>query len=252
MAEMVAAVLRNNRANIQRRRARLQRLAVGLQGERINTYANLNHHVPVVQIYMDQSKDLRFDYRLSRESIEALMTLLRREKTHGWVLHVERAASRASSFSACFFRKANTLLLHLGLFVGGWELVEGTGSSSLLRDTWAGPSPAEEASAAEVDASAAEVDASAAEVDASAAEVDASAAEVEASAAEVEASAAEVEASAAVRPWLDNGHEATRVGGWIDGLPPIASCIASNHGQVAAEASPPSVPVPVGGFFNSY
>ncbi|KAJ4921187.1 hypothetical protein JOQ06_025910 [Pogonophryne albipinna] len=38
---------------------------------------------------MDQSKDLRFDYRLSRESIEALMTLLRREKTHGWVQHVE-------------------------------------------------------------------------------------------------------------------------------------------------------------------
>ncbi|KAI9517694.1 hypothetical protein NQZ68_000861 [Dissostichus eleginoides] len=86
--ELVAAVLQNNRANIQRRRARLRRLmAVCLQTERINIYASPNHHVPVVQIYMDQSKDLRFDYRLSRESIEALMTLLRREKTHGWVQH---------------------------------------------------------------------------------------------------------------------------------------------------------------------
>ncbi|KAL3060951.1 hypothetical protein OYC64_009209 [Pagothenia borchgrevinki] len=87
--ELVAAVLQNNGANIQRRRARLQRLAVCLQGERINIYANLNHHVPVIQIYMDQSIDLTFDYRLSRESIEALMTLLRREKNHGWVQHVE-------------------------------------------------------------------------------------------------------------------------------------------------------------------
>ncbi|KAI4812238.1 hypothetical protein KUCAC02_023642 [Chaenocephalus aceratus] len=132
----MAAVLQNNRANIQRRRARLQRLAVGLQGERINIYANPNHHVPV------------------------------------------SAASRASSFSACFFRKANTLLLRLGLLVCGWELVEGTGSSSVRRDTWEGPSPAE------------------------------------------------VEASAAVWPWLDNGHEAPRVGGWIDGLPQLPQTMA--------------------------
>ncbi|KAK1893644.1 Dihydroxy-acid dehydratase [Dissostichus eleginoides] len=62
-------------------------------------------------------------------------------------------------------RKAKTLLLRLGLLGGGWVLVEGTDSSSLLRDIWDGPSPAE------------------------------------------------VEASAAVWPWLDNGHEATRLGG---------------------------------------
>ncbi|KAF3849419.1 hypothetical protein F7725_015916 [Dissostichus mawsoni] len=134
---------------------------------------------------MDQSKDLRFDYRLSRESIEALMTLLRREKTHGWVQHVEvllvvywlahglsySVVSRVfdvpktTVFDIVHRMKAKTLLLRLGLLVGGWELVEGTGSSSLLRDTWEGPS------------------------------------------------SAEVEASAAVWPWLDNGHEATRLGG---------------------------------------
>ncbi|XP_059188162.1 uncharacterized protein LOC131970756 [Centropristis striata] len=32
---------------------------------------------------------MQYDYRLSRTSIEALMALLRREKTHGWGLHVE-------------------------------------------------------------------------------------------------------------------------------------------------------------------
>ncbi|KAF3841452.1 hypothetical protein F7725_007314, partial [Dissostichus mawsoni] len=91
--ELAAAVwltFQRNRANVQKRRARLRRLmAVCSQMERINIYANPNDNVPVVQIYMDKSKDLKFDYRLSRESIEALMTLLRREKTHGWVQHME-------------------------------------------------------------------------------------------------------------------------------------------------------------------
>ncbi len=48
-------------------------------------------------------------------------------------------------------------------------------------------------------------------------------------------------------PVTSASHESIRMGGSIDGLLPIASCIAENHGHVAAVASPLSVPVPVGG-----
>ncbi|KAA0721207.1 hypothetical protein E1301_Tti021592 [Triplophysa tibetana] len=48
-------------------------------------------------------------------------------------------------------------------------------------------------------------------------------------------------------PVTSASHESIRMGGSIDGLPPIASCIAENHGHVAAVVSPLSVPVPVGG-----
>uniref|UniRef100_UPI003AAF3DC8 uncharacterized protein n=1 Tax=Centroberyx gerrardi TaxID=166262 RepID=UPI003AAF3DC8 len=64
-------------------------MALCSQMERSKIYATPNTHVPVVQIYLDLSKDMRFDYRLSRPSIEALMALLRREKTHGWEKYME-------------------------------------------------------------------------------------------------------------------------------------------------------------------
>ncbi len=44
-------------------------------------------------------------------------------------------------------------------------------------------------------------------------------------------------------PVTSASHESIRMGGSIDGLLPIASCIAENHGHVAAVASPLSVPV---------
>jgi len=46
--------------------------------------------------------------------------------------------------------------------------------------------------------------------------------------------------------------ESIRVGGSIDGLPQMASCMAVKYGHVAAVASPLSVPDPVGGHLNSY
>jgi len=45
--------------------------------------------------------------------------------------------------------------------------------------------------------------------------------------------------------------EAMRMGGWMDGLPPIASSMRSNHFHVPAVDSPDSVPIPVGGFLSS-
>lgn len=46
-------------------------------------YTTPNTHVPMIHLYLDVSKDLRFDYHLSRTSIESLMSLLWREKTYG-------------------------------------------------------------------------------------------------------------------------------------------------------------------------
>ncbi|KAI9520648.1 hypothetical protein NQZ68_015567 [Dissostichus eleginoides] len=68
------------------------------------------------------------------------------------------------------------------------------------------------------------------------------------------AAAAEVdpsEATAATGAGFSPSHESRRIGGSIDGLPPIASCMAENHGHVAAVASPWSVPVPVAGVLSS-
>lgn len=48
-----------------------------------------NTYVPMMQIYLDPSKDLTFDYRLSRASINALFALLRREKNHGQAQNME-------------------------------------------------------------------------------------------------------------------------------------------------------------------
>ncbi|KAF3854196.1 hypothetical protein F7725_022251 [Dissostichus mawsoni] len=68
------------------------------------------------------------------------------------------------------------------------------------------------------------------------------------------AAAAEVdpsEATAATGAGFSPSHESKRIGGSIDGLPPIASCMAENHGHVAAVASPWFVPVPVAGVLSS-
>ncbi len=61
----------------------------------------------------------------------------------------------------------------------------------------------------------------------------------------------EGEASVLLWPLLGTRHEATRMGGWMDSLSPSALFMVSNHSQVAAVASVWSVPLPVGGFFNS-
>ena len=61
-----------------------------------------------------------------------------------------------------------------------------------------------------------------------------------------------LEATSATGTWLTPTHESIRTGGSIEGCLPMASCIWENHGHVAAVASPPSVPVPVGGFLSSW
>lgn len=100
----------------------------------------------------------------------------------------QRAASLASSFSACCFKKANIPSPLFSLLVAGCELVHGRASSQRPDQTWR------------------------------------------------------------MRLQQQSGpeHEATRVGGRMDRLSPSASCMASNHDQGAAVASPLSVPVPVG------
>ncbi|KAK7909417.1 hypothetical protein WMY93_014101 [Mugilogobius chulae] len=52
--------------------------------ENISVYATPNFRVPLLERFLDHNQDLRRDYRLSRTTIEALMGLLRRDKTHGW------------------------------------------------------------------------------------------------------------------------------------------------------------------------
>lgn len=51
----------------------------------LNSYY-IDMHLPLVQIYADPSTDMQFEHL---PYIKALMALLRREKTHGWVQHME-------------------------------------------------------------------------------------------------------------------------------------------------------------------
>ncbi|KAJ4945076.1 hypothetical protein JOQ06_013614 [Pogonophryne albipinna] len=67
----------------RRRRARLQQ-AIGLMEMDVNPIAILNPHVPVLAMFFDGQKDLMKDYRLGRQSLEALLRILPSKSTQGW------------------------------------------------------------------------------------------------------------------------------------------------------------------------
>ncbi|KAJ4922872.1 hypothetical protein JOQ06_021334 [Pogonophryne albipinna] len=46
--------------------------------------AILNPHVPVLAVFFDGQKDIMQDYRLGRQSLEALLRILPSKSTHGW------------------------------------------------------------------------------------------------------------------------------------------------------------------------
>lgn len=45
--------------------------------------------MPVLQVYFDEEKDLKEDYLLTRQSMNALIQLIHREKDHGWAVQLE-------------------------------------------------------------------------------------------------------------------------------------------------------------------
>ncbi|XP_061115505.1 INO80 complex subunit C isoform X2 [Conger conger] len=56
---------------------------------RLFVYTRLNRSVPVLQVYFDEEKDLKEDYLLTRQSMNALIQLIHREKDHGWAVQLE-------------------------------------------------------------------------------------------------------------------------------------------------------------------
>ncbi|XP_015232887.1 PREDICTED: putative nuclease HARBI1 [Cyprinodon variegatus] len=91
MDPIVAACVSVVRSNHQiiRRRARMRRLLAMCSQIDVPIYATPSSIVPPWERYLDQTQDLRRDYRLTRTTIQALMDLLRREKTHGWGQEME-------------------------------------------------------------------------------------------------------------------------------------------------------------------
>ncbi|KAJ4940401.1 hypothetical protein JOQ06_026704, partial [Pogonophryne albipinna] len=67
----------------RRRRARLQQ-AIGLMEMDVDPIAILNPHLPVLAVFFDGQKDLMKDYRLGRQSLEALLRILPSKSTQGW------------------------------------------------------------------------------------------------------------------------------------------------------------------------
>ncbi|XP_012717788.2 putative nuclease HARBI1 [Fundulus heteroclitus] len=90
-SNVVAACVSVVRSNHQiiRRKARLRRLMILCSQDYTPIYATPKIRVPLMERYLDPNQALRPDYMLSRTSLEALMDLLRREKTHGWGQEVE-------------------------------------------------------------------------------------------------------------------------------------------------------------------
>lgn len=51
-------------------------------------YALLNT-VPVLRVYMDPERDMKVDFRLSRQAFTGLLAILTQERDHGWGHHLE-------------------------------------------------------------------------------------------------------------------------------------------------------------------
>lgn len=49
----------------------------------------MNTTVPLLQIYLDVQKDMKLDFRLSREAMNMVMSHLDVHKQHGWGCHLE-------------------------------------------------------------------------------------------------------------------------------------------------------------------
>uniref|UniRef100_UPI003AAF2656 putative nuclease HARBI1 n=1 Tax=Centroberyx gerrardi TaxID=166262 RepID=UPI003AAF2656 len=53
------------------------------------SYARLNTHVPVLRMYMDVERDMRIDFRMSRQAFSGLLNILHQERDHGRGHHLE-------------------------------------------------------------------------------------------------------------------------------------------------------------------
>uniref|UniRef100_UPI003AAC81F6 putative nuclease HARBI1 n=1 Tax=Centroberyx gerrardi TaxID=166262 RepID=UPI003AAC81F6 len=52
-------------------------------------YARLNTHVPVLRMYMDVERDMKIDFRMSRQAFNGLLNILHQERDHGWGHNIE-------------------------------------------------------------------------------------------------------------------------------------------------------------------
>ncbi|KAJ7997059.1 hypothetical protein DPEC_G00224990 [Dallia pectoralis] len=62
-------------------------LQSGREANQLTQYARLNIHVPVLRMYMDVERDMRIDFRMSRQAFNGLLNMLRHEGDHGHPLH---------------------------------------------------------------------------------------------------------------------------------------------------------------------
>ncbi|KAG9337226.1 hypothetical protein JZ751_029616 [Albula glossodonta] len=53
-------------------------------GESLAMYGRINLHVPVLEVFFDEDRDLQLDFRLSRQAIHSRLGMLPNRRDHGW------------------------------------------------------------------------------------------------------------------------------------------------------------------------
>ncbi|XP_062314593.1 putative nuclease HARBI1 [Osmerus eperlanus] len=61
----------------------------GQEAYQLTQYARLNTHVPVLRLYMDVERDMKSDFRMSRQAFNGLLNILQQERDHGWGHNLE-------------------------------------------------------------------------------------------------------------------------------------------------------------------